>query len=398
LAGIPEARVFALNEPPISGMGNVAGFDYRLNSLDGDRDKLNRAAVDLVSAAAQEPSVAGVRNVAAPSVQTLFLDVDRNKAKALGVPLQDLYTTVGGLLGSAFVNQFTKFGTNLKVKLQSEAAYRSDPASLARFYVRNAKGDLVPIGALARAEWRSAPIALSRYNGYPSLQLTGIPAPGRSSGEALTTMERLSAEKLPEGTTFEWSGPSLQEKLVGSQATLIFALSLVFVFLFLAALYESWTLPIAVFLVVPIGICGALIALWIRGTPNDVFFQVSLITLVGLAGKNGILIVEFAKQRYEEGLSALEAAVEAARLRLRPIVMTSLAFITGTIPLVVAAGAGAATQHSVGTGIMGGMLAATIVGVFFTPLFFFLATTYLGGKRRDSARLSAQPTLPEAAE
>ena len=401
LAGLPEARVFALNEPPISGMGNVAGFDYRLNSLDGDRDKLDRAARDMVAAASQEPTLVGVRNVAAPAVQTLFLDVDRNKAKALGVPLQDLYTTVGGLLGSTFVNQFTRFGTNLKVKLQSEAAYRSDPATVGRFYVRNLKGDLVPLDVLAKSEWKFAPIALTRYNGYPSVQLNGTSGPGRSSGEALQTMERLSAEKLPEGTAYEWSGPSLQE-LAGSQATLIFALSLVFVFLFLAALYESWTLPVAVFLVVPIGILGALTALAIRGTPNDVFFQVSLITLVGLAGKNGILIVEFAKQRYEQGLSAFDAAVEAARLRLRPIVMTSLAFITGTVPLVIASGAAAATQHSVGTGIMGGMLAATLIGIFFTPLFFFLATTYLGGKRKEATgkpeAVGRPVPLPEASE
>ena len=395
LAGIPEARVFALNEPPISGLGNVAGFDYRLNSLDGDREKLDRAAQELVTAAQQDRRLAGVRNVAAPQVQTLFLDVDRNKAKALGVPLQDLYATVGGLLGSSFVNQFTRFGTNLKVKLQSEAASRADPVALQRFYVRNAKGDLVPLGTLARGEWKSAPIALTRYNGYPSVQLNGIAAPGRSSGDALAAMEELSAAKLPEGTGHQWSGQSLQEKISGAQATLIFALSLIFVFLFLAALYESWSLPIAVFLVVPIGILGALIALFIRGTPNDVFFQVSLITLVGLAGKNGILIVEFAKQQHEAGKPVFEAAVEAARLRLRPIVMTSLAFVTGTIPLVIASGAGAATQHSVGTGIMGGMIAATLVGVFFTPLFFYLATKFLArGDRKPGAAPEAPAQAP----
>jgi multidrug efflux pump subunit AcrB len=326
-----------------------------------------------------------VRNVAAPSVQTLFIDVERNKAKALGVPLSDVYATIGTLLGSSFVNQFTAFGTNLKVKLQSEQEFRSDPANLQRFYVRNAKGDIVPIAALASTEYRSAPIALGRYNGYPAVQLNGAPAPGRSSGEALAAMEELSAANLPAGTTFQWSGQSLQEKISGGQAGFIFLLSFVFVFLFLAALYESWTLPVAVFLIVPIGILGALIALFLRHAPNDVFFQVSLITLVGLAGKNGILIVEFAKQRYEEGLPVAEAALEAARLRLRPIVMTSLAFILGVLPLVRASGAGAATQHSVGTGILGGMLAATLVGVFFTPLFYHLAMTWLGGARREAA-------------
>jgi multidrug efflux pump len=385
LLAIPEARVFALNEPPISGMGSVAGFDYRLLSTDGDRAKLDATVAQIVSAAQEDPALFAVRSVAAPNVQTLFLDVDRNKAKALGVPLSDLYATLGSLLGSSFVNQFTAFGTSLKVKLQAEQAFRADPAALQRFQIRNAEGNLVPLAALMKAEWRSAPIALTRYNGYPSVQLNGAPAPGRASGEALLAMEAISADKLPEGTAFEWSGQSLQERVAGGQAGGIFVLSLIFVFLFLAALYESFSLPVAVFLIVPIAILGALIALLMRASPNDVFFQVSLITLVGLAGKNGILIVEFAKQQYEAGMSALDAAIDAGRQRLRPIVMTSLAFILGVLPLVKADGAGAATQHSVGTGILGGMLAATLVGVFFTPLFYFLVTTWIGGKRPPPA-------------
>ena len=388
LAQISEARVFALNEPPISGMGSISGFDYRLVALDGDRAKLNETAAAVVQAARVDATLAGVRSVAAPEVQTLFVDVDRNKAKALGIPLGDVYQTIGTLLGSSFVNQFTAFGTNLKVKLQSEQVFRSDPAYLSRFYVRNGKGDMVPLPVVVGADFRSAPIALSRYNGYPSVQINGVNAPGRSSGEALAAMEAISAEKLPAGMAYQWSGQSLQEKISGGQAGFIFLLSFIFVFLFLAALYESWTLPVAVFLIVPIGILGALIALFLRGTANDVFFQVSLITLVGLAGKNGILIVEFAKMRYEEGLSVLDAALEAAKLRLRPIVMTSLAFILGVIPLVTASGAGAATQHSVGTGILGGMLAATLVGVFFTPLFYWAAMTYLGGARKEPAAVA----------
>ena len=391
LIAIPEARVFALNEPPISGMGNTAGFDYRLISLDGDRSKLAAAAQAVTAAAAQDDSLRGVRSVAAPEVQTLFLDIDRNKAKALGVPLPELYATVGTLLGSSFVNQFTAFGTNLKVKMQAEQGFRSDPAALQRFQIRNANGDLVPLAAVMKTEWRSAPIALNRYNGYPSVQLNGAAALGKSSGESLAAMEAISAEKLPEGTAFQWSGQSLQEKLAGGQATGIFALSLIFVFLFLAALYESWTLPVAVFLIVPIAILGALIALLLRHSPNDVFFQVSLITLVGLAGKNGILIVEFAKQQYEAGMSIVDAAIEAGRARLRPIVMTSLAFILGVLPLVKASGAGAATQHSVGTGILGGMLAATLVGVFFTPLFYIVMMKWFGGKRPAAAAPTAPP-------
>ncbi|WP_332672962.1 multidrug efflux RND transporter permease subunit [Aromatoleum sp.] len=395
-AAIPGARVFALNEPPIAGMGNVAGFDYRLVALDGDRDKLNRTTAEVLGAASQDPRLFGVRNVAAPQVQTLFLQVDRNKAKSMGVPLSDIYETVGTLLGSSFINQFTAFGTNLKVKVQAEPQFRSDPVYLQRFHVRNAAGDMVPVSTLASTEWRSAPIAVNRYNGYPAVQLNGRAAPGRSSGEALAAMEEISAAKLPQGMSFQWSGESLQEKISGGQAGFIFALSFIFVFLFLAALYESWKLPVAVFLIVPIGIFGALLALLLRMTPNDVFFQVSLITLVGLAGKNGILIVEFAKQRHEEGSSVRDAALEAARLRLRPIVMTSLAFILGVIPLVIASGAGAATQHSVGTGILGGMLAATLIGVFFTPLFYFVVVSYLGKPRAAPAAGSGMPlTAPQ---
>ena len=396
LAGITEARVFALNEPPISGMGSTAGFDYRLLSLDGDRAKLNAAALAVAGAAAKDPTLQGVRSVAAPEVQTLFLDVDRNKAKALGVPLPELYSTVGTLLGSSFINQFTAFGTNLKVKMQAEQAFRSDPAALQRFQIRNSSGDLVPLAAVMNAEWRSAPIALTRYNGYPAIQFNGAAAAGFASGEALNSMEAISAEHLPEGTSFQWSGQSLQEKLAGGQAAGIFALSLIFVFLFLAALYESWTLPVAVFLIVPIAILGALIALLFRNSPNDVFFQVSLITLVGLAGKNGILIVEFAKQQYEAGLSIVDAAVEAGRARLRPIVMTSLAFILGVLPLVKASGAGAATQHSVGTGILGGMLAATLVGVFFTPLFYVTMMNLVTRKAPPGTEASKPPAPPVA--
>jgi multidrug efflux pump subunit AcrB len=259
----------------------------------------------------------------------------------------------------------------------------------------------VPLAAVMNTEWRSAPIALTRYNGYPAIQFNGAAAAGYSSGEALNSMEAISAEHLPEGTSFQWSGQSLQEKLAGGQAAGIFALSLIFVFLFLAALYESWTLPVAVFLIVPIAILGALIALLFRHSPNDVFFQVSLITLVGLAGKNGILIVEFAKQQYEAGMTIVDAAVEAGRARLRPIVMTSLAFILGVLPLVKASGAGAATQHSVGTGILGGMLAATLVGVFFTPLFYVTMMNLVKRKAApagDAPAPADPPAAPAATE
>lgn len=367
---IAQARVFAINEPPISGMGMISGFDYRLVATDGDRAKLEQTAAKLVQTAQADPAIATVRSVAAPEIQVLYMDVDRNKAKAMGVDLADLYSSVGALMGSSFINQFTDFGTSLKVKLSGDERLRADPEQLKSLNLRNKQGKLVPLSSVASFEWRSAPIALSRYNGYPSIQLSGTTAAGRSSGEAIAAMEKLSSD-LPRGVSYVWAGQSLQEKLSSGQQGFVFLLSLIFVFLFLSALYESFTLPVAVFLLVPIGVLGALIALFLRGTANDVFFQVGLITLIGLAGKNGILIVEFAKQRWEAGLSTRDAAIEAAKSRLRPIVMTSLAFILGVVPLVIASGAGAATQHSVGTGILGGMICATLVGVFFTPLFFF---------------------------
>ncbi|MCJ9713300.1 efflux RND transporter permease subunit, partial [Bordetella hinzii] len=273
--------------------------------------------------------------------------------------------------GSSYVNDFIDRGRVKKVFVQGEAASRMLPEDLDKWYVRNASGDMVPFSAFAKAHWTYGPQKLNRYNGVPSYNIQGEAAPGRSSGEAMAEMERLAA-KLPTGIGFEWTGLSYEERLSGAQAPALYAISLIVVFLCLAALYESWSIPTAVMLVVPLGVIGALAATLLRGLSNDVYFQVGLLTTVGLAAKNAILIVEFAKEHYEQGASLVEAAVHAARQRLRPILMTSMAFILGVVPLAISNGAGSGSQHAIGTGVIGGMLSGTFLAIFFVPLFFVL--------------------------
>jgi hydrophobe/amphiphile efflux-1 (HAE1) family protein len=373
---ITEATVYPIPPPSIPGLGQVSGFDYRLQDRTGDRERLAKAAEQFTAAAAKHPDLAEVRPTSAPETPLLYVDLDRIKAKAMGIPIQDLFYTVGGLLGSYYVNDFAKFGRVLQVRLQSDADRRMKPEDIARFYVRNQANEMVPLSAVANIQWIRGPIALDRYNGYPAVNYTGAAAPGKSSGQAIAAMQQLSAE-LPTGMSYEWSGQSYQEIKAGQQAPYIFALSMVVVFLFLAALYESWAVPFAVMLVVPLGVLGALLATWllgmlIPGMTNDVYFQIGLIALIGLAAKNAILIVEFAKQRYDGGRSPADAALEAARLRFRPIVMTSLAFILGVVPLVLSTGAGASARRAIGTGVFGGMISATALAVVFVPLFYVL--------------------------
>jgi multidrug efflux pump len=388
LVHIQEASVFALPPPAIPGLGQVSGFDYRLQDRAGDRNRLKQQADSLLAEAGKHPDLAGVMPTSAPETPLLYVDLDRIKAKAMGIPIQDLFNTVGGLLGSYYINDFAKFGRVLQVRMQAESAQRMRPEDIARFYVRNAEGEMVPLSTVARIDWVQGPIALDRYNGYPAVSFTGTPAPGKSSGQALAAMQQLSAS-FPKGMTYEWSGQSFQEIKAGKQAPYIFALALVVVFLFLAALYESWAVPFAVLLVVPLGVLGALTAITVLplGVINDVYFQIGLVALIGLAAKNAILIVEFAKQRHEEGLSVTEAALEAARLRFRPIVMTSMAFILGVLPLVLSTGAGAASRRSIGTGVFGGMIAATLLAVVFVPLFYVLVMNIARRGARD--RVSA---------
>ncbi|HET8697150.1 MAG TPA: efflux RND transporter permease subunit, partial [Gammaproteobacteria bacterium] len=297
------------------------------------------------------------------------LDIDREKASALGVPITDINQTLATAWASSYVNDFIHHGRVKRVYVQGEPYARMQPEDLDLWYVRNTHGGMVPFSAFATAKWTYGPQKLSRFNGVPSYNIQGQAAPGRSSGEAMDIMESLVAQ-LPPGVGFEWTGLSFEEKLSGSQAPLLYALSLTVVFLCLAALYESWSIPVTVLLVVPIGVLGALAATWLRGFSNDAYFQVGLLTTIGLAAKNAVLIVEFAKDNFDRGQSLKDAVVAAAHVRFRPIVMTSLAFSFGVLPLAIASGAGSGAQNAVGTGVIGGMVASTLLGIVFVPLFF----------------------------
>ena len=307
------------------------------------------------------------------------------------MPISDVYATMQAMLGSIQVNDFTRFGKNYRVIVQADGPYRSSIDALSQLYVRNDQGEMVPLNTLVTATPASGPRFMLRYNLFPAAELTGTPAPGFSSGQAMAALTEVAADVLPADFGFEWSGQSLEESEAGNTATLVLLLSAVVVFLLLAALYESWSVPLAVLMAVPFGILGAFLAVLIRELNFDVYGQIGLVTLVGLGAKNAILIVEFAKLFHEQGKSAVEAALEAARLRLRPIIMTSFAFILGVVPLVIASGAGAASKHAVGTAVFGGMLTATLLAVFFVPAFFVLV-------QRKSSGTQSHPDQDAAAE
>jgi multidrug efflux pump len=311
--------------------------------------------------------------------------------------VQDVYDALQTLFGSLYVSQYNKYGRVWQVILQAEPQYRSKPEDISTIYVRQRDNEMVPLSALVTTEFATGPDLVSRFNGFPAAKIIGDAAPGFSSGQSITTMEQVSGDVLPGGFTYEWAGQAYEEKKSGGASAVVFVFGLVMVFLILAGQYERWSLPLAIITAVPFGIFGALVAVWWRGMENDVYFQVGLVTLIGLSTKNAILIVEFAQLKFEEGLSPLEAAIEAARLRLRPILMTSLSFILGAMPLVLAAGAGALARHSIGTGIIGGMIAATSLALFFVPLFYFLITSvtsrFSGGKAAAPARADS-PAAP----
>jgi multidrug efflux pump len=306
----------------------------------------------------------------------LLVEVDRARAETLGVAVSDIYASLQTLFGSLYVSQYNKYGRVWQVILQAEPEYRQTPEDMDNIHVRQKDGDMVPLSALVTSRYVTGPDLLPRFNGFMAAKVTGDAAPGYSSGQTITTMEQVADAHLPEGFTYAWSGQSFEEKKSGGSSAIVFAFALLMVFLILAAQYEQWSLPVAVITAVPFGIFGALVAVWLRGMENDVYFQIGLVTLIGLSAKNAILIVEFAEQQYKEhGKSAFDAALEAARLRLRPILMTSLSFILGAMPLVLASGAGAASRHSIGTGIIGGMIGATTLALFFVPLFYYLIMT-----------------------
>jgi multidrug efflux pump len=367
---IKDAIVFPLSPPPIPELGNATGFTMRLQDRGGvGHDALLAARNQLLGMAGQSKVLAGVRPEGLEDTPQLQLQIDRDKANALGVSFADINATLSTSLGSSYINDFPNQGRQQRVVVQAEAQQRMQPEDLLQLYVRNSQGEMVPFSAFTSSKWIQGPVQLFRYNGYPAMKISGGPAPGRSTGEAMEEMERLVSQ-LPAGIGLEWTGQSLEEKTSGAQAPALFALSLLAVFLVLAALYESATIPIAVLLVVPLGILGALLGATLRDMPNDVYFKVGLIAIIGLSAKNAILIIEFAKDLQAEGRDLLDATLEAVHLRFRPIIMTSLAFILGVLPLVIASGAGSASQRAIGTGVMGGMITATVLAVFLVPVFF----------------------------
>ncbi|MGL4858413.1 MAG: efflux RND transporter permease subunit, partial [Enterobacteriaceae bacterium] len=379
---LPEAQVSAMNPPAISGLGNAGGFEMMLEDHAGLGHPALMAAKDqLLQLVGQEPQLTRVRHNGLADSPQLQLHIDQTKAKALGISLEDINSTLKTALGSTYVNDFIDRGRLKKVYIQAAAPYRMLPQDLNSWYVRNNKDQMVPFSAFMTSEWTVGSPRLERFNGYPSLQIVGDPASGYSSGDAMQAMEKVVAQ-LPTGIGMEWTGASYQERLSGSQAPLLYAMSLLFVFLCLAALYESWSIPFSVMLVVPVGVIGAAAATWLRGLDNDVYFQVGLLTVVGLTAKNAILIVEFAHVATQKGASLRRAIQDACRMRLRPIVMTSLALIFGVLPMAISRGAGASSQHSVGTGVIGGMIAATLLAIFFTPLFFMMIRKYFPGKKQ----------------
>lgn len=378
---LDNAQVFAIQPPAIRSLGNASGFSLKLMDRGGvGRETLVAARDQLVGMAAQSGTLANIRPEDEAPAPQLHVEVDRVKARAMGLSMDDVNNALSINFGSAYANDFNRQGRVLQVLVQADAPHRMTPDDVLSLRIPNAQGGLVPFSSFATAEWTAGPPSLSRYNGYPAMTISGTAAPGQSSGAALEEMEQL-ASQLPEGIGFEWTGISYEEKQAGGQIGLLLGLSVVIVFLVLAALYESWSVPFSVLLIVPMGVLGAVLFTMLRGLSADIYFNVGLITIIGLAAKNAILIVEFAIEEEVEGKSPMEAVKAAARLRLRPIIMTSLAFILGMVPLVMSSGAGAASRIAVGTGVMGGMIAATAIGIFIIPLLYLLVRTRLGGKK-----------------
>jgi hydrophobe/amphiphile efflux-1 (HAE1) family protein len=374
-AHINEGLVFAFPPPAIFGLGTAGGFElYLQNRGEGGPARTAEVMGQFMAAAARDAQLAGVQTPWRAAAPQLRVDVDREKAKALGVPLEELYGTLAATLGTYYVNDFNRFGRTWQVLLSADPAYRKQPNDIGKVYIRNSADEMVPLASLAKISYSAGPDSLDRFNNLPAVKLFGQGAPGVSTGQAIAAVERIAAQNLPSDFSFDWAGASYQEKRSAGTSGIALAAAVLMVFLILAALYEKWSLPLSVLLALPFGTFGALAAVWLRGLSNDVYFQIGLVTLLGLAAKNAILIVEYAVLKHQQGLSASAAAVEAARLRFRPILMTSLAFILGVLPLAISTGAGAAARHSVGTGVMGGMMAATFLAIFFVPMFFKLMT------------------------
>src|SRR6185312_1301626 len=432
---IRDAEVYAVNLPTVRSLGNFGGFDFFLEDRSGlGHEGLTRAQQTLLAHAAESPILTNVRASQIADAPRLRLNIDRVQAQAMGLSVNDIYTAIQLMLAPVYANDFFYQGRVMRVLLQAAAPYRMSPEALTHFYVPStlpasataalasnagpggsspsspasslalqpfsSSGsaatpsipNMIPLSSVVHATWEVGSPSLTRYNGYSAIEITGSNSPGHSSGQAMQEMQRLVQEYLPNGVGFDWAGQSLQEIVSGQQAPMLFALSILVVSLALAALYESWAIPLSVILVVPIGVLGAIVAAELRGLPNDVFFKVGLITIIGLAAKNAILIVEFAVTEHASGKTLHDAVVEAARLRFRPILMTSFAFILGVMPLVVSSGAGANARHAIGTGVVGGMLSAALLGILFVPVFYVVIRRLMRDPLDGPQRTRTDPT------
>ena len=393
---IRDAIVFTVNPPAIRELGNATGFSLRLQDRSGvGHDALLAARNQLLGMLSKSKVIKSARPEGMEDSPQLRLDIDRDKANAHGVALAEINTTLAATFGSTYINDFPNQGRQQRVILQADPERRLMPEDLDKLHARNAQGVMVPFSAFTRSTWVTGPVQLVRFNGYPAMKIQGDAAPGASSGDALAEVEYLVSQ-LPAGISFEWAGQSFEEKAAGSSATALFALSLLAVFLVLAALYESTSIPVAVLMVVPLGVLGALSFTIMRDMPNDVYFKVGLIAIIGLSAKNAILIIEFAKDLQAQGMDLVEATLTAVKLRFRPIIMTSLAFILGVLPLVIATGAGSGSQRAIGTGVMGGMITATVLAVFFVPVFFVVIRRIFKGSERQRKLYAAHLDQNEA--
>jgi multidrug efflux pump len=397
---IRDAKVYVLNLPTVRGLGFFGGFDFFLEDRGGlGREVLTAAQETLLAkAAANTRTLSGVRANLLPPAPQLQLTVDRVQARSMGLSASDVYTALQLMLAPVYANDFVYEGRVLRVLLQADAPWRMTPEALGHFYVAGAGGNMIPLANFVHADWVVGPPSLTRFNGYSAVEITGNNAPGRSSGEAMQAMQGIVNQSLPRGIGGDWAGQSLQELISGAQAPMLFALSILVVYLCLAALYESWSVPAAVLMAVPVGLVGTAIAALLRGLPNDVFFKVGLITIIGLSAKNAILIVEFAVTAQRAGKSLHDGVLEAARLRLRPILMTSFAFILGVFPMVVSTGAGANARHAIGTGVVGGMLSAALLGVLMIPVCYVAVRRLMGEKLDAPSGMSGVGTVPGPAQ
>ncbi|KPK61144.1 MAG: RND transporter [Gammaproteobacteria bacterium SG8_31] len=395
LGSIQDGYIFAVNPPSIPGLGTTGGLEFYIQDRSGGTPTVLQEVVrKFVAAARKRPELTSVSTTFSATEQQLYLDVDRSRAELLQVPVQDVYSTLQAYFGSYYVSQFTEYGRIWQVIIQAEPGYRNDPDDFSKIYFMSQTGESVPLNAVATARYVAGPNILPRFNNFPAAKINGGAASDYSSGQAIAALEAVAAEVLPEGYGYAWSGEAYEEKKSGGTSSKAFIFGIIMVFLILAAQYEKWTLPFGVLLAVPFAICGALLITWARGLENDVYFQVGLVTLIGLSAKNAILITEYAVEYYKGGASLEKAAVEAARVRLRPIVMTSLAFILGCVPMAIATGPGANSLHAIGTGVIGGMLASTLIASFFVPMFFVIIESLTEGN--GDKGVAPQPT-PEPA-